>query len=179
MKPSPVQLLQSNVDKISVEVNNEFEPDVRGAAFSEGITLQVKEHFEAVPDFWDEQGAPPKPGIRDRTFMVTLGIRTDPKEKKSAPYSFEILATGIVACMPEKVNALEPDEAAKQYGLSMIYGAMREQLLMITSRMVHGPRLLPTVSFMESPRAEAAKPSIGAPTGDPLALGRSALDARD
>lgn len=181
MKPSPVQLLQSTIDKISVEVNEDFTGVGEGQIWAEDITLQVREQVEQASDYWDGRDVPPVPEIRGRTYVITLGVRTDPKEKTQAPYSFEILASGLVVCMVERIGEMEPDEAAKQYGLSMIYGAMREQLLILTSRMIHGPRLLPTVSFMEPPRASkngAVKAKQKA-AEDPLNLGRSALLSRD
>lgn len=156
MKASPVQLLQSTIDKISVEVNESFDPTSGTTSLREDIVLQVKEEFGTFAEYWDSETPLPDPGIKSRTFLVTLGIRTDPSEKTDAPYRFEIVCTGIVACMVEKVHTLQPDEAARQYGLAMIYGTMREQLLGVTSRMAHGPRLLPTVSFMEEPRSSAS-----------------------
>lgn len=149
MKPSPIQLLQSNFEKLCVEVNPTYQ-DAGSDFISDTLVIQVKETIRSVSDFWTEKNPPPAPGVEKRTFVVTLGVRTDP-EDRTVPYMFDLVCSGVVACMPDRVHALTASEAARQYGLAMIYGAMREQLLTATSRMVHGGRLLPTVSFMEPP----------------------------
>lgn len=165
MKPSPVQLLQSTIDKIAVEANDKFDSSGKGASLREDIVLQVKEGFQDFAEYWDKGNPAPLPGLENRTYLVSLGIRTDPEDRQQAPYSFELAVSGIVACMPEMVHQLRPEEAARQYGLAMIYGAMREQLLTVTSRMVHGPRLLPTVSFMEPPKESGTAKQLK-PVGD-------------
>ncbi len=163
MKPSPVQLLQSTIDKISVESNDEFDGGGEGVSLREDILLQVKEGFQGFSEYWGKENPVPLVGLENRTYLVSLGIRTDPEDRRLAPYSFELAVSGIVACMPEMVHELRPEEAARQYGLAMIYGAMREQLLTLTSRMIHGPRLLPTVSFME-----ATKPPVPSEHAQPV-----------
>jgi hypothetical protein len=157
MKPSPVQLLQSSIEKISVEVNSEFAEASKSDSMGDEVAFEVMERCEPITDYWTEKNPAPSPGLAERTFFVSLGIRTDSGLKSKAPYQFEIVCSGVVACIVPRIHKMEPDEAARQYGLAMIYGAMREQLLLITSRMVHGARLLPTVSFMESPRAMKAE----------------------
>ena len=153
MKPSPVQLLQSTIEKFSVEAN--MLGSDRAAPTSEDVQLQVKAFCEPFAGFWEDQ-VPPVDGIEERTFMVRLSIRTEPDGAASIPYSFELVFSGVVACFPETLNGFVPALTARQYGLAMIYGAMREQFLTFTSRMPHGARLLPTVSFMEpDPKAAA------------------------
>ena len=157
MKPSPIQLMRSTIEKLSVEVNSDYQSGTEDAQLMENLVLQFKEDFRPLDGHWSEQNPVPMPGIEQRTFSVSLGIRTDPDDLKG-PYSFEVVASGIVACVPERVHELTAAEAARQYGLAMIYGSMREQLLTVTSRMVHGGRLLPTVSFMEPPAAAKQLP---------------------
>jgi hypothetical protein len=174
MKPSPVQLLQSTIDKIAVESNDEFDSSGKDASLREDIVLQVKEGFQDFAEYWDKGNPAPLPGLESRTYLVSLGIRTDPEDRHQAPYSFELAVSGIVACMPEMVHELRPEEAARQYGLAMIYGAMREQLLTVTSRMMHGPRLLPTVSFMEPPKGASAPEKVESVGGHGLGKRRLA-----
>lgn len=170
MKPSPVQLLQSTIEKFSVEANV-LESD-RAASTSEDVQLQVKEFCEPFAGFWEDQ-VTPVDGIAERTFMVRLSIRTEPEEVASIPYSFELVFSGVVACFPETLNGFAPALTAKQYGLAMIYGAMREQFLTFTSRMPHGARLLPTVSFMEQDPKAAAETSPTTETSPGKREGRS------
>lgn len=147
MKPSPVQLLQSTIEKVNVEANLEFNPE--GAPFGEDVELQVREVCEPFPQFWDSQGQkPPIEEFPERTFLVRLAIRSNPEKSFNIPYSFELIFSGVVASVPSFVQ-MSPADSARQYGLAMLYGAMREQFLTMTSRMPHGARLLPTVSFMD------------------------------
>lgn len=145
MKPSPVQLLQSTIEKISVDANLDFDPQ-QDEQLGDNVELQVRELCEPFPQYWETQGqTPPIEGLEDRTFVVRLAIRTDPELAASLPYAFELIFSGVVASDP----SWKHPQAARQYGLAMIYGAMREQFLTMTSRMPHGARLLPTVSFMD------------------------------
>ena len=161
MKPSPVLLLQSTIEKISVEANVDFDPNDRSA--SDDVELQVREICEPFPDFW--QGQPePAEGIDERTFVVRLAIRSDPEKAADIPYPFELIFSAVVAS-PPSLNQFTPVQAARMYGFSMVYGAMREQFLTMTSRMPHGARLLPTASFMEPDTvpAPAVADQLGAP----------------
>lgn len=148
MKSSPVQLLQSTIEKVSVEANLEF--NAEEAPFGEDVELQVREVCEPFPQFWDSQGQkPPIEEFPERTFLVRLAIRSNPEKSSNIPYPFELIFSGVVASVPSFVQ-MSPSDSARQYGLAMLYGAMREQFLTMTSRMPHGARLLPTVSFMDS-----------------------------
>lgn len=147
MKSSPIQLLQSTIEKLSVEANDSYDGEDPNS-LGEKLDLQVKEICEPFADFWEDQ-KPATKELANRTFLVRLAIRTDPEGDAKAPYAFELVFSGVVACMPPKLNHFSPEQAARQYGFAMVYGAMREQFLTVTSRMPHGPRLLPTVSFME------------------------------
>lgn len=167
MKPSPVQLLQSTIEKLCVSVDEGFVPPDKGGSFALSIDLQVKEEFHAHASYWTEENPPIAPGVEKRTFVVRLGVRTDPERQTKGPYVFELEFAGIVACMPERLNEFAPDQAARQYGFAMLYGAMREQFLSVTSRMPHGPSLLPTVSFMEdAPKATPASAALAHPKGE-------------
>ena len=161
MKASPVQLLQSTIEKLCVESNLEFE-DTGTDLRVENVEIQVKEECQLFSEYWDdEKSLSSGEGIRDRTYRVRLSIRTGQEAAKAAPYAFDLVFAGVVACMPPRLNQFSPEQAARQYGFAMIYGAMREQFLTATSRMPHGPRLLPTVSFME-PDPLPTPPVLGA-----------------
>ena len=166
MKPSPVQLLQSTIEKLCVSVDEAFVAPDKGTSYASSLELQVKEEFHAHESYWNEDNPPLAPGIEKRTFVVRLGIRTNPEQQTRGPYVFELEFAGIVACMPERLNEFGPDQAARQYGFAMLYGAMREQFLSVTSRMTHGPSLLPTVSFMEdTPKSSQPTQAISGPEG--------------
>lgn len=81
----------------------------------------------------------------------------------------EIIGTFAVAGAWEKAGRAE--ELVAVNGASILYGAVREMVLLVTSRSSHGPLVLPTLSFTPQSRepaervqaAEQAKPSQGAP----------------
>ncbi len=178
MKPSPVQLLQSTIETISVEANALYDPE-QAVSTGEDVQLQVKEACEPFSAYWDGQALPVE-GIEQRTFMVRLSIRTESENVSSIPYRFDLVFSGVVACFPEKLNGFTPAATARQYGFAMIYGAMREQFLTLTSRMPHGARLLPTVSFME-PDAKAPdtdEPGTEAPAKKSSARSKQATAKR-
>jgi hypothetical protein len=160
MKPSPIQLLQSTIETISIKASDEFTPEDKSAT-GEDIALLVQENCQPFRDYWDSATPPLAPGIEDRTFAVRLGIRSDPEHGGAVlAYEFDLLFSGVVACLPERTSEFDPEQMARQYGFAMIYGAMREQFLTLTSRMPNGPRLLPTVSFMES-KQNKTPPRVG------------------
>lgn len=82
------------------------------------------------------------------SFLLTLEIECDPEDNSSFPYLFSFKVEGVFEC-----NYSEDDlEERKKYvvcnGSSMLYGAVREVLITLTSRQKYGPLLLPTTSFM-------------------------------
>jgi hypothetical protein len=151
MKLSPIQLLESHPEKVWIE---RVSVDL-GSAEDESTSGQVDIQFykKMVPfsDFWKIE--PAVPGLKDRTFHLTLGVRT-PENLRAGTYVFEIVLTGVFACIPEKVGNRIPEDVVFEYGLTMLYGMVREQLVAISSRMQPGLQLLPTLSFMGEWKAE-------------------------
>jgi len=156
MKSSPIQLLESYTEKVLVERGNLDEVQKVDDSVFDRIDLQVFKKIEPFPDFWEK--TPPIPGLQNRTFRVTLGVRT-PEDSKVGSYIFEFVVTGAIACMPENLGGRSAEDVAFEYGLAILYGMIREQFASISSRMLPGMRLLPTLSFMgerESERQELA-----------------------
>lgn len=144
MKASPIQLLSSTLDRVKVEANDDY--DESGPSRSDDIVLESFKQWEACPEYWLDEDVG-VPGVEERTYRITLGVRT-PAGDLTGPYAFDIICTGVVACFPEGVGNLNPEEAAHQYGCTILFGMIREQLLALTARMPYGLRLLPTVSFL-------------------------------
>lgn len=153
MKASPIQLLESSLAKAFVEPVADY--DDGGSDVSqvfEEVVLQTYKRIDAFPDFWASE-KPPFPGLADRTYRLALGVRTPDDQGQNGPYKFEVMFTAVVACIPERIGELSPAQAAQEYGLTMLYGMIREQVLNLTSRMTYGTRLLPSVSFMGDSRS--------------------------
>lgn len=160
MKPSPIQLLDSTFEEIFVEVNSSHQPKAGGTVLND-VHFEVNTACQAIPDFWEGKEQPVA-GIDQRTFVVNLGIRTAPDENGAYPYSFRIRCAGVVACMKDHVSSnLSAEAAATEYGLALLYGMVREQVLQCTSRMAFSAWMLPTVSFMgDSKHREARQQAL-------------------
>jgi len=82
------------------------------------------------------------------TFAVKLRLLIDNKEGKLAPYEVDVEVAGFF-----EVNmSIKPEERAEMAdvnGCAVLYGAIRDLVLNLTSRGVNGPMLLPTVNFLD------------------------------
>lgn len=144
MKLSPIQLLESSVEKIWVE-------RVRGDAGEQAhemldtLDFQVFKEIKPLPEFWVQ---PPEPAaLKERTFMVTLGIRT-PATKSFHGYGFELVVSGVLVSLREEYRSHSVQDMVLEYGLTLLYGIAREQFTATTARMSNGPCVLPTMSFI-------------------------------
>lgn len=84
-------------------------------------------------------------------FGVKLTLRVRPKTEAAAPYTVEISAQGMVRMHLTQAQgqADERQSRALVNGVSLLYGVVREMVSNITSRSVHGPMLLPSLSFAD------------------------------
>ncbi|WP_457389268.1 hypothetical protein [Roseateles sp. P5_E1] len=83
----------------------------------------------------------------DSLWGIKLRLRAAPKEGSSFPYIFDISIVGFVsgAKLPEDKR----QDLCLVNGTSLLYGALRDEILRLTSRMRNGPLLLPTAQFHE------------------------------
>lgn len=139
MQPSKLQLQELFYLAIKVAARPNTSEDAEGAPFdfngvniAEGVELSVL----------DENKEDPK------LFAVKLRIVIENKEGKVAPYDVDVEAAGIFAIIPSMPLA-ERDEFVLVNGCSVIYSAIRDQLLTLTSRSARGPLVLPTVTFLD------------------------------
>jgi hypothetical protein len=158
MKASPIQLLSSTLDRVKVEANSEYVDSPK--ARSDELVLESFKQWEPCPEYWSDEDVS-VPGVESRTYRITLGVRT-PKSQSGSPYAFDVICSGVVVCLPEGVGDLSPEQAAYQYGCSILFGIIREQVVSLTARMAHGLRLLPTVSFLADAPPSANKRVIRA-----------------
>ena len=144
MKLSPIQLLEAHFEKISIEradnLNSNTERDI-----AEKFNLQVFKEIKAFPEYWEHEHE--IPNLRERTYMVTLGLRT-PDDAHFEGYKFEIVVSGAIACLPEEFKSKSVEDMVLEYGLALLYGMLREQFATTTARMSTGQKLLPTLSFL-------------------------------
>ena len=153
MKLSPIQLLETNFDRIAIEPNAKYEETETTRSQFESVELQFHQEILPAPEYWDSQAEDPK-DRRDRTYQVRIGVRTDPEDTKGA-YVFEVVCSGIFMSQVDRVGKDYPaDEACADYGYAILFGIVREQISQLTSRMRYGARMLPTMSFMGDGRSQ-------------------------
>lgn len=144
MKLSPIQLLESSIEKILVErVRGDVSKEE--SEMSNTLDFQVFKEIKPLPEFWEQ---PPEPAdLKGRTFMVTLGIRT-PAAKSFHSYGFELVVSGVLVSLREEYRSHSVQDMVLEYGLTLLYGIAREQFTATTARMSNGPCVLPTMSFI-------------------------------
>lgn len=159
MKPSPIQLLQLMFKRVSVELDAEHLPPeipnpLLGAFTFDGVNIQTEVGI-GVAEHDPERG---------QVFFLQLRVAVDNKpvpeapDQKFAPYTIDVAAEGVVL-IPKGAERLgPPEDLAAVNGTSLLWSAVREQVLAITSRMRAGPAMLPTVHFHDLKQG-AAKPA--------------------
>lgn len=143
MKKSPLQLKHYHYSKFMLEVNTEFdaadggvEPDADFYWVPDAELLKTMIRLRNVAG-QEEQEHP----------LYALEFSLD-FTSKDFPYSFSVGVLALVTC--EEPLA---DEVDKQMHLlavntvSMLFSAVREQLLALSSRHQHGPIMLPSLDF--------------------------------
>jgi hypothetical protein len=156
MRISPVQLLASSIERIRIDpVNQEVADQFSDADLFR--SLLVYRHCEKGPDYWPTEDSVDD-GLRDRTYRIRLGLKTHFEDGRSIfPYQFEIVVSGYFAVVePKPIGDLSPQDAAVQYGFTMLLGAIRETLLTSTARMPNKQFLLPTFTFLGEKFADLA-----------------------
>lgn len=164
MKPSPVQLMQLMFKHVKVELDPaHFPVEVPNPLTSvftfDGVSLQSEVGIgEADPDH--ERGT---------VFFVELRVvvdnepNPDNEDQKYAPYKVDVAVEGVVL-IPKGAEKLgDPEDLAAVNGASMLWSAVREQVLTITSRMRAGPVVLPSVHFHDLKKRNEA-PNVAAPS---------------
>jgi len=142
--------------------------------------LQLKSHFFPIIRLQSMPGGKnDSPTVFDREFafsqlpaspnewQLELTIKlTNTEKTKPFIYQFEIQIIGIFELVAEL-----PEDRKKPIvvvnGLSILYGAIREMVINLTSRSPYGALTLPTVSFTDALDLKAATenaPQTGAPT---------------
>ncbi|MGE8318349.1 MAG: hypothetical protein ACN6O3_06340 [Comamonas sp.] len=148
MKKSKIQLMELNLIKSYVEHNALFTQPPNEINEVE-INLQTGRSIEVMPDFWNKYEKIDS-AIKERTYMVRLAVRTPKREPHPLPYNFEAIFTGIVVVFDiDKNDNRSPGDYALVYGLTLLYGAIRDHVLSLTQKMDRGPLLVPTMSFMD------------------------------
>ena len=81
-------------------------------------------------------------------YALKLVIEIEPKSEGSFPYSIGIGMEGFFTIIDEKAVKNKRNLVLVN-GSAMLYGAIRENLLMIMSRFEYGNLMMPTVNFVD------------------------------
>lgn len=180
MKRSPIQLVQSNLLKIAIEPVQEdrFKNRRPSNPFEyEKVVLETAREFVKFPEYWE--GSPPIEGLEDKTYLVQLGLRTPIDGAYVGPYKFEAVYSGVISILPNrKQGSISDDDLALQFGLTLLYGLIREQIGNLTYKMMWGQALLPTMSFLDEKHEapEEIRSQLVAATPAELAIPRATKD---
>ncbi|TXH62097.1 MAG: hypothetical protein E6Q93_03700 [Burkholderiaceae bacterium] len=155
MKPAPLQLLQVIFRKVSVEVDERHAPEEPPNPFTsifvfDGVKITTECGIgELDPDH-----------ERGRLYLVTLRVvidnqaEGDAPEGKYSPYLIDVEARGVVVIPKGAERLAPPEDLAAVNGTSLLWSAVREQVLLLTSRMQAGPVMLPTMNFHDLKQGE-------------------------
>ncbi len=165
MKPSPVQLIQLMFKHVKVELDPAHLPaelpnPLTSVFTFDGVSLQSEVGIgEADPDH--ERGT---------MFFVELRVvvdnvpNPDIADQKFAPYKMDVAIEGVILILKGAEELGDPEDLAAVNGASMLWSAVREQILTITSRMRAGPVVLPSVHFHDLKKqngsSEVVSPSV-------------------
>lgn len=145
MKQSKIQLVELTLGKVFVVPNNLYrDPSREDDEDSLNLDIQSAKTICKSPEFWDGNTSSDEQDV-NHTYTVKLGIRTPPNLVTGYPYKFEVQYSGVIVNFdPADGN---PNDMAAKYGLALLYGAIRDQIFALTSKMKSGPLLIPTMAF--------------------------------
>lgn len=171
MQLSPLQLLEYVFDGVSVQPVNGYRPDPDispNLVFFPGkLSLSAEVGIELLAE---------EPKYSD--YGINLALKVGPKSDELAPYEVNVSVKGLVRMHLTQAEGQAEERRVRALvnGVSLLYGAVRDQVMTITSRSVHGPFLMPSVSFadlampkpagaIQTPAIKRAKKALKAPRG--------------
>lgn len=163
MKPSPIQLLRLTFKHVNVALDPvHLPPEIPNpleAVFTfDGVSIHTEVGIgEAVPQ---DNGQ-----LFFLELKVVVDNLTQPEavNQKYSPYTIDIATEGVVL-VPKGAEKLgPPEDLAIVNGTSLLWSAIREQVLSLTARMRAGPVMLPTVHFHDLKQKPAQESTAAAP----------------
>lgn len=141
MQPSAIQLTECVYLGIKVVPRPPSEDDMGGNFDFEGVFIGEGVDLSIL----DENKENPK------IFGIKLHIVIENKEGKKAPYDIDIEAAGVFS-IAEDMPIDTREDFVKINGCAVLYSAIRDQVLTLTSRSMRGAMMLPTVNFLDLKR---------------------------
>ena len=141
MRPSPIQLRHVIYTKVAVAptVSERDSPSAAIGFNFDGVNIHAK------------VGVASKPGQQEnpRDFLIDLEITIDNAEGKAAPYNVDIGVIGVFNVLPGLPKE-KRENLVTVNGASILYGAIREIVLSLTSRFASGALTLPGMNFEDA-----------------------------
>ena len=148
MMPSPIQLLQLTFKRVYVEIDQAHAPaeppnPMTTVFVFDGVSITTEIGLAEI-DMTHERG---------QMYLVSLQLLIDNQpsaaepDRKFSPYRIDIEAAGIILLPKGAEKLASPHDLVTVNGAALLWSAIREQLLTLTSRMPAGPVMLPTVHF--------------------------------
>ncbi len=156
LSTSPLELVRYHLTEVSFQPIGELLSCVKDGSI---VYPQFDKTVKVETTF--ELGIPKTEQVPDE-FILSIGFKCTPKKGSSFPYRFSIGASGIFR-ISTQVPREQRTKLVAVNGASVLYSALREQVLSITSRFIQ-PIMLPTISFM----ALAQSVSTLEPTQKPI-----------
>lgn len=147
MKPSPIQLLRLTFKRVNIELDPANLPaqipnPLEGVLTFDGVTMLTDVGIgEALPDDGGSMF------FLELRLQVDNRVQPDAPQQKFSPYLIDIAAEAIVLIPTGAEQLGPPEDLAIVNGAGLMWSAIREQVLNLTSRMRAGPVMLPTVHF--------------------------------
>lgn len=139
MRPSQLQLLNLLYLGIKITARQPAEGELIDPLFDfNGVQITESLDFSIL----DENKEDP------RQFALKFHVALENKKGKIAPYDVDIAVAGIFSIISD-LPATDREDFVRVNGSAVLYGAIRDQVLTLTSRSVRGPLMLPTVNFLD------------------------------
>jgi preprotein translocase subunit SecB len=138
MEPSRLKLQAYHLKSIEIKPYEDAEPVTVGqyADFHQVEFSSEVQHLEIKDE-----------GSEDLKHGLALKLSVGRGENKNFPYAINLEAVGVFDASSLPAERQVPLVLVN--GASMLYGALREVLLMLTQRCMHGPVMLPSVHFVQ------------------------------
>lgn len=154
MMPSPIQLLQLTFKRVHVEIDPAHAPveppnPMTTVFVFDGVSISTEVGLGEI-DLAHERGSMYLVSLR---LLVDNEASAEEPDRKFSPYRIDIEAAGVIL-LPRGAEALGPAvDLVTVNGAALLWSAIREQLLNLSSRMPAGPVMLPTVYFHDLKKA--------------------------
>jgi preprotein translocase subunit SecB len=138
MRPSPIQLIHTVYRRIAV--SEVADSDIQSALGFDFQGVRIKAKLGGGPKKGQEQDP--------KDFLITLALTIENSEGKRTPYNVDVSVMGVFKVLPSLPKERREDLVTVN-GASILYGAVREMVINLTSRFPAGALILPGMNFQD------------------------------